>query len=333
MKVNLGQILQTFWNTVGKQSAAKILEKKVSAYIHTICRKYNMREEHESEIVKNVSELVLYVSNAKLNKQSLDNHLILGQIKGPIAKSLLTGASSVNNSDNFLSDLLTKVEETDVSNVEAFFSGIGMSDTSLYIGTFKEVLVIIKEDRPIDSSSFKQIEENIPYADVIDDRDANLQKRSNLGNTVYDGMTEQEENSFIQNLSGRFVGQKLNTPADAINMVNTFIEASKDVAKFTEIQKTKRAEIRAQTEIRIKEIDSMRDLIMTYLDKTFDERSKIFAKQFECVDKALADGDVNLLAISLNCITDLAKSSPFKALADINSVQKQLAANNSTFDI
>ena len=103
---------------------------------------------------------------------------------------------------------------------------------------------------------------------------------------------------------------------------------------FTELQKTKREQIRKQAEIRIKEIDSMRDLIMTYLDKTFDERSKIFAKQFECVDKALAAGDMNLLSISLNSITDLAKSSPFKALADIKNVQKQLSSEvSTTFDI
>ena len=166
MKVNLGQVLKTFWNTIGKQSTAKLLEKKVTSYLHTICRKYNMKEEHESEIVKNVSELVLYVSNAKLNKQSLDKQLILEQIKGPIAQSLLAGASSVNNSDNFLSELLTKVDETDVNNVQAFFSGIGMSDTSLYIGTFKEVLERIKEGTAIDTidtSSYKQIEEDIPY--------------------------------------------------------------------------------------------------------------------------------------------------------------------------
>ena len=333
MKVNLSQIFKTFWDTIGKTSTSKILSKKVEAYIHTICRKYNMREDHESQLAKNVSELVLYVSNAKLNKEKIDTQLVLKQIKGPIAQSLIIGASSVNNSENFISELISKIDETDLSNVESFFSGIGMSDTSLYVATFKDVLVSIKDGRPVDSLSSNQIEENIPYAEVVNDSDVSLSKRNSSENSVYDGMSEQEEENFIQNLSGRFVGQKLSTPADAFNMVNTFVEASKDVAKFTEIQKTKRAEIRAQAEVRIREIDSMRNLIMTYLDKTFDERSKIFAKQFECVDKALADGDTNLLAISLNSITELAKSSPFKALADIKNVQKQLTADNTTFDI
>ena len=41
---------------------------------------------------------------------------------------------------------------------------------------------------------------------------------------------------------------------------------------------------------------------------------------------------VQALAVSLNAITDLAKSSPFKALADIKSV-KNAIENHSTFDI
>ena len=332
MKVNIGQVVKTFWNTIGKSSASKMINKKISDYIHSICRKYNMREDHESQIIKSVSELVLYVSNRKLNKEKLDKQLVLQQIKGPIAKSLLAGASSVNNSDNFISELVSKIDETDVSNVESFFLGIGMSDTSMYISTLKDVLIQIKDAKSTNSSSFKQLEEDIPYAEVISDEKEHSVRRNKAGN-VYDGMSEEEENDFINSLSGRFVGQKLETPADAINMVNNFVEASRDVAKFTELQKTKRAEIRAQAETRIKEIDSMRNLIMAYLDKTFDERSKIFAKQFECVDKALAEGDVNLLAVSLNSITDLAKSSPFKALTDIKNVQKQLSDTNSTFDI
>ena len=46
MKVNIGQVVKTFWNTIGKSSASKMINKKISDYIHSICRKYNMREDH-----------------------------------------------------------------------------------------------------------------------------------------------------------------------------------------------------------------------------------------------------------------------------------------------
>ena len=65
------------------------------------------------------------------------------------------------------------------------------------------------------------------------------------------------------------------------------------------------------------------DLISQYLDKTFDERERIFQKEFECVDIALNTGNIDMLSISLNSIT---QSSPFKALSDISSVKKMLAS-------
>ena len=333
MKVEAKKIIQVFWNTVGKKSTIELMGKKVEKYIHSICQKYNMREDAQVAISKNVTDLLQYVSNTKLNKEKVDSQKVIAQIKGPIAQSLMVGVSSMNNSDNFLAELISHVEGSDIKNIENFLLGIGLNDTAKYISTLKDVLYQIKEGKLEESSSFKHNDEYIPYAEVINDGASVVNVHGNSGSPVHEGMSEQEEYVFIQNLSASFTGQKLATPADVLNTINTFVKASEEVAKFTELQKTKRAEIRAQAATRIKEIDAMRDVIMTYLDKTFDERSKIFAKQFECVDKALADGDANLLAISLNSITDLAKSSPFKALADMGNVQKQLSANNSTFDI
>ena len=48
---------------------------------------------------------------------------------------------------------------------------------------------------------------------------------------------------------------------------------------------------------------------------------------------ALMTGNTEELAISLQSINDLAKSSPFKALADIGNVQRALTQEGSTFDI
>ena len=85
-------------------------------------------------------------------------------------------------------------------------------------------------------------------------------------------------------------------------------------------------------EVAIKKVEAMRDTLKEYLEKSFDERSAIFAKQFEVVDKALATGDNNMLSMGLTSINELAASSPFKALADINSVQ-QMLTDDSEFDL
>ena len=55
-------------------------------------------------------------------------------------------------------------------------------------------------------------------------------------------------------------------------------------------------------------------------------------KQFEVIDQALAKGDNTMLSAGLTAINELAASSPFKALADINSVQ-QMLTDDSEFDL
>ena len=76
----------------------------------------------------------------------------------------------------------------------------------------------------------------------------------------------------------------------------------------------------------------MRDILKQYLEKSFDERSAIFMKQFEVVDQALAKGDNTMLSARLTAINELAASNPFKALADINSVQ-QMLTDDSEYDL
>ena len=106
------------------------------------------------------------------------------------------------------------------------------------------------------------------------------------------------------------------------------------MAKFTELQETKRTQIRSNADVAIKKVEAMREILQEYLTKSFDERSAIFAKHFEVVDSALINGDTAMLSAGLNAINELAASSPFKALADFNSVQQMLLTDNETeFDI
>lgn len=336
------RMAKALWNLIGKDAAANFSIKNADKYIHRLCQKYNMSEDNELSIVQSLSDLAEYTIRAKLNGDNVDSTIVLNHIKGPIAQSLMIGVSSVNDSDNLIAELFEEVDESDLDKMEQFFTSIGITDTSKYFSAFKDVLSQIKEGTITDSNKLmEKLEEipyaleEIPYAEEFEEGDGKVQIpiKETKGLSVSENMTESDEEQFVQDLPKRFIGKKISTPEAAIELINTFTKATEDVIRFTEIQKSRRAEIQAEAKVRIAEIDAMKDVIMTYLNKTFDERSKIFAKQFECVDKALAEGDVNFLAVSLNSITELAKSSPFKALTDINVVQKQLSNKNTVFDI
>ncbi|MBQ2046787.1 MAG: hypothetical protein II260_06310 [Muribaculaceae bacterium] len=115
--------------------------------------------------------------------------------------------------------------------------------------------------------------------------------------------------------------------------LTTLKNVAEETVRYSIEQETRREEIRAMKDIAIARIQAIQQCIQTYMEKTFDERSAIFAKQFECVDAALKSGDNDMLALSLNSINSLAASSPFKNLADINQVQKSLTSSDTEWDI
>lgn len=115
--------------------------------------------------------------------------------------------------------------------------------------------------------------------------------------------------------------------------LNTLKNVAEETVRYSIEQETRREEIRAMRDVAIARIQAIQQCIQTYMEKTFDERSAIFAKQFECVDAALKSGDNDMLALSLNSINSLAASSPFKNLADINQVQKSLSSSDTEWDI
>ena len=151
--------------------------------------------------------------------------------------------------------------------------------------------------------------------------------------TISEDMTPEEEDELIEKTRDKLSGCSLDSPAEVLSTIKAFTEAATDAVKFCEVQETKREEIRANRDARIKQLEAQRDIIMNYLDRSFDERKCLFEKHFKIVDHALTTGNSEELALSLQNINDLAKSSPFKALADLGRVQNSLNQENSTFDI
>ena len=125
----------------------------------------------------------------------------------------------------------------------------------------------------------------------------------------------------------------LNNPEEVLNALCKLQSVANETIKYTEEQETKRVEINAKKEVAIEKIKTIERCIKDYLDKTFDERRSIFAKEFECVDAALKTGNLELLSVSLSSINSLAAQSPFKALADVAAVQKNLLDTNTEWDI
>jgi hypothetical protein len=112
--------------------------------------------------------------------------------------------------------------------------------------------------------------------------------------------------------------------ADASECLRAVVEAYTDYKIVAQEEQTKRRGIEAWEKATITQIEANRDAVIKYLENSFDERANNFRFLFEKVDMAIADGDNNQLALALHSITEIAKSSPFKELANLNSVRAAL---------
>ena len=110
-------------------------------------------------------------------------------------------------------------------------------------------------------------------------------------------------------------------PAESLEQM---VSAYTEYLTIAELEKTKRRDIEAWEKEAITRINAQRELVITYLDRSFDERAENFRALFGVDDNALLSGDNEQLALALNSITEIAKSSPFKDLANLNSVRAAL---------
>lgn len=114
---------------------------------------------------------------------------------------------------------------------------------------------------------------------------------------------------------------KISNP-QVFRAVSSLYEIANEIAnleKFKEEQITKRIQIIAETEEKINKIHSARDIILAYLDMSFEERKRNFQNLFETLDKAQTEGNIERMGLILNSILELAKNSPLKVFMDRES--------------
>jgi hypothetical protein len=110
----------------------------------------------------------------------------------------------------------------------------------------------------------------------------------------------------------------------AAECLRDIVQAYTEYKIVAEEEQTKRRGIEAWEKATVAQIKANRDALIKYLDRSFDERAKNFRFLFSKVDEAIAKGDTSQLTLALNSITEIAKSSPFKELADLTSVRAAL---------
>lgn len=143
---------------------------------------------------------------------------------------------------------------------------------------------------------------------------------------------DNQVDGFVDKLLSDTVGSTLKSPTQALELLNTIINAYTEVERITETEKTKRYAIEQQSKVALAKIDAQKAVLMQYIEYTFAERKNIFDKLFNVVDDAIKKGDNQQLALGLKNMTDLATSNPFKDLISVEKVGNALEDKNHEWD-
>lgn len=112
-------------------------------------------------------------------------------------------------------------------------------------------------------------------------------------------------------------------------IITSYVEYKQVVSQ----EKTKREQIRAWRDVELERIRAQEELLLTYLECTFDERRANFAKFFDVLDHAVETEDVGVITTTLESITTLAQASPFKDIATVAQVRQVLDAPDGSFSL
>jgi len=119
---------------------------------------------------------------------------------------------------------------------------------------------------------------------------------------------------------------------DTMQCFQEIMAAYTEYKIVSEQDKTKRRGIESWEKTTISQIEFQRDVMLDYLERTFDERASNFRLLFQTVDQAIKNSDSEQLTLTLNSITEIANSSPFKDLADLIYVKKSLNDPDHVWD-
>lgn len=137
-----------------------------------------------------------------------------------------------------------------------------------------------------------------------------MQFLKSIGKTLPDSKSKKKYNGNIFKNTGAL-------PVHVVNGVTDLVTSVTDYLVFAEQEETKRTEITAQRDVTLSAIRSQRETISELMKYTFQERAAVLEKQFEVLDYALANGNVEMVSSSLNAMVNVIQTSPFKSVQEM----------------
>ena len=139
----------------------------------------------------------------------------------------------------------------------------------------------------------------------------------------------------VAKVAGRAVSKFAGKVVVAVNPVDVLRDITNAVSDYKKVkaqEQTKRRGIEAWESVTLETVRAKRDIMLKYLEASFDERRNNFDLLFVALDRALTSNQTDQLAPILQSIILLSQESPFKALTNSESVQAFMVDRDTPVD-
>lgn len=119
---------------------------------------------------------------------------------------------------------------------------------------------------------------------------------------------------------------------DAMALATNVIDRVGEWVQLVQTQTTKRADIEAWERTTVEDIRAKREVLINYLNRSFDERAENFRRLFDSLDTAIADRSEKVSEV-LGAITALAMKGPFADLKDVDTATRALKDPDHEWEI
>ncbi|MFE7028934.1 hypothetical protein ACFU9Y_01405 [Streptomyces sp. NPDC057621] len=111
---------------------------------------------------------------------------------------------------------------------------------------------------------------------------------------------------------------------DGLAALNGMVEAARECIHIHEVESTKRARIEAYEATEVARIRAAEAVLKDYFAQAFEERRTIYDEMFVRLDRALDEGNGEVLQAVVRGIVDVAKSSPLADIGDLSQIRSAL---------
>ena len=120
---------------------------------------------------------------------------------------------------------------------------------------------------------------------------------------------------------------------DGFNALGTMVAAARECITTHQVESTKRGKIRAYQETEVGRIKAAEAILKTYFGQVFAERRETFDELFSRLDKAIDQGNGEVISSVLRGIVDIAQTSPLANLGDLSQIRAALDDPNQVWDL